>query len=332
MATAFIWKASSHLDDGGKVCFVLPHGTLFNHNDTAIRFQQSLFRTHAVDRVVNLTDYQFFLFEESRAPALVIRYRKEKPADSAHLIDYWAPKTDWAVTQAEIVSILPQDRSRFTVREVLDDLKGDDAPLLWKERFWATPRDWRLLDRLSLMPRLRHIVGQPGRGQAKRWLIAEGFQPFGENDDPAKAQILKLPSRLFVEATAKELNLFLLADDCEERSSAQVTVRGRSNKNTEVFKSPHVLVSQGFSHVAFADFDVSFRHALRGIHGPTADRDLLVFLAAYLRSDVARYFLFHTSSNWGVSRAKVHVEETPSIATPFARRHALSEAMPSDRR
>ena len=75
-----------------------------------------------------------------------------------------------------------------------------------------------------------------------------------------------------------------------------------------MFKSPHVLVSQGFSHVASADFDVSFRHALRGIHGPTADRDLLVFLAAYLRSDVARYFLFHTSSNWGVSRAKVRVE------------------------
>src|SRR3990172_740075 len=95
-------------------------------------------------------------------------------ANGAHLIDYWAPKTDWAVTQAEIVSILPQDRSRITVREVLDDLKGDDAPLIWKTRFWATPRDWRLLDRLSLMSRLRDIVCQPGRGEPKRWLIAEG--------------------------------------------------------------------------------------------------------------------------------------------------------------
>ncbi|HUY92692.1 MAG TPA: N-6 DNA methylase [Pirellulales bacterium] len=317
MATAFIWKAPTHLEDGGKVCFVLPHGTLFNHNDTAIRFQQSLFRSHAVDRVVNLTDYQFFLFEESRAPALVLRYCKEKPADSAHLIDYWAPKTDWAVTQAEIVSILPQDRSCITVRDVLDDLKSEDAPLLWKERFWATPRDWRLLDRLSLMPRLRDIVCQPGRGSAKQWMIAEGFQPLGENDDPDKAKPLTLPSRLFIEATAKELNLFLLPDDCEKRSTAQVTVRGRSNKNTEVFKSPHVLISQGFSHIAFADFDVSFRHALRGIHGPKKDRDLLVFLAAYLRSDVARYFVFHTSSNWGVSRTKVHVKELLRLPFPL---------------
>jgi len=313
----FIWKAPAHLAHGGKVCFVLPHGILFNHNDTAIRFQEALFRTHAVDRVVNLTDYRFFLFEESLAPALVIRYRKEKPADSAQLIDYWAPKTDWAVRQAEIVSILPQDRSRITVREVLDDLKGDDAPLIWKERFWATPRDWLLLDRLSLMSRLRDIVCQPGRGAAKRWLIAEGFQPFGENDDPEKAQTLILPSRLFVEATAKGLNLFLREGDCEQLPTQQIKVRARSNRNIEVFKAPHVLVTKGFSRVAFADFDVSFRHALRGIHGPKSDRDLLIFLAAYLRSDLARFFLFHTSSNWGVYRPEVHVEELLRLPFPL---------------
>lgn len=313
----FIWKAPTHLEDGGKVCFVLPHGTLFNHNDTAIRFQELLFRTHAVDCIVNLTDYRFFLFEESLAPALVLRYRKEKPSDSAHRIDYWAPKTDWAVAQAEIVSILPQDRSGITVREVLDDLKGDDAPLIWKERFWATPRDWRLLDRLLLMSRLRDIVYQRGRGLAKRWLIAEGFQPLGENDDPAKAQTLSLPSRLFVEATAKELNLFLQEGDCKQLPSQQVKVRARSNKNVEVFKAPHVLVAKGFSRVAFADFDVSFRHALRGIHGPKSDRDLLIFLAAYLRSDIARFFLFHTSSNWGVYRPEVHVEELLRLPFPL---------------
>jgi hypothetical protein len=312
----FIWKAPTHLEDGGKVCFVLPHGTLFNHNDTAIRFQQSLFRTHAVDRVVNLTDYQFFLFEESKAPALVIRYRKEKPTDSAQLIDYWAPKTDWAVTQAEIVSIPPQDRSRVTVREVLDDLKGDDAPLIWKERFWATPRDWRLLDRLSLMSRLRDVVCQPGRGSAKRWLIAEGFQPFGENDPPSSRKTLKLPTSTFIQASHPGINLFILPNDCETLPSKQIETR-RLIRNTSIFEAPHVLVSHGFSRIAFADFDVSFRHALRGIHGPTVDRDLLVFLAAYLRSDVARYFIFHTSSNWGVSRAEVHVEELLRLPFPL---------------
>lgn len=317
MAAAFIWKAPSHLEDGGKVCFVLPHGTLFNHNDTAIQFQQSFFRAHAVERVVNLADYQYFLFEQSRAPALVMRYRKEKPADSAHRIDYWTPKADWSIIQAEIVTISPQDRTRFTVGEVLDALRGDDSPLIWKARLWATPRDRQLLDRLLLMPRLRDIASQPSK--SKRWVIAEGFQPLGENDDPTKAQTLNLPARLFIEAKTKKLNLFLLENDCSQLASRQIAVRGPSNKNTKIFEAPHVLVPKGmakdFFHVVFADFDVSFQHALRGIHGPKSDRDLLIFLAAYLRSDIARFFLFHTSSNVGVSRAEVHVEEL--LRAPF---------------
>jgi hypothetical protein len=68
--------------------------------------------------------------------------------------------------------------------------------------------------------------------------------------------------------------------------------------------------------VAFADFDVVFRHAVQGIHGPTQDRDLLIFLAVYLRSALARYCLFHTSANWGIERSKVHLGEL--LRMPFA--------------
>jgi hypothetical protein len=317
LATAFVWKAPSHLEEGGKACFVLPHGTLFNHSPVAIDFQQEWFRRHAVERVLNLADYQRFLFEESEAPALIVRYRKERPTDTGHAIDYWAPKSDWSATQAEMITILPQDRWRLTVGEVLSDLKGDDAPLIWKERFWATPRDWRLLDRLSLLPRLRDIVGQGTRREGKRWLIAEGFQPLGENDDPAKGKTLTLPSRRFIKATSPALSLFLLKDECQELPSREVVVRSRSNKNVQVFRAPHVLVTKGLSRSAFADFDVAFRHALRGIHGPREDRDMLLFLAAYLQTRLARFFLFHTSSNWGVSRQEVHVEELLRLPFPL---------------
>jgi hypothetical protein len=317
IATAFIWKAAEHVKDDGKICFVLPHGTLFNHSPAAINFQREWFRQHAVELVMNLVDYQRFLFEKSEAPALVVRYRKERPRDSGHRIDYWAPKTDRAVTQAEIISVLPQDRTRLTVREVLDDLKGADAPLIWKERFWATPRDRRILDRLSLLPRLRDIVDQSSRRQGKQWLIAEGFQPLGENDDPEKGKILKLPSRLFVEATSPKLKLFLLEEDCSKLPSRDVTVRNKSNTNTQIYLAPHVLVAKGLKRSAFANFDVAFRHALRGIHGPQEDRELLLFLAAYLQTALARFFLFHTSSNWGVSRAEVHVEELLRLPFPL---------------
>src|SRR5205823_4417033 len=93
--------------------------------------------------------------------------------------------------------------------------------------------------------------------------------------------------------------------------------RNRSDDALAVFRAPHVLVSKGFTRVAFADFDVSFQHALRGISGPPEDRDLLVFLTAYLASNLAKYFLFQTSSNWGVSRQEVHVEELLRLPFPL---------------
>ncbi|MGB2678514.1 MAG: N-6 DNA methylase [Candidatus Acidiferrum sp.] len=325
ISAAFIWKATHHVADSGRICLVLPHGTIFNHSATALEFQRTLFKRHAVHRLLNLVDYQFFLFEEARHPAIVMSYRKNAPENRRHVIDYWGPKTDWLVTRAEVIAVMPEDRCTLSTGEVLDDLEGPDAPQIWKQRYWATARDRRLIDRLSLYPRLRDQVRQT-REQAsvKPWLIAEGFQPIGENDDPKKAKPLHLTSKLFIDATSSNLDLFLSPDECTQLPSKQLSVRRTSNPL--VFRAPHVLVAKGFTRVAFADFDVSFRHALRGINGPKEDRNLLIFLAAYLRSALARYFLFQTSSNWGVSRQEVHVEEL--LRLPFP----LPDMMPTPER
>jgi hypothetical protein len=320
IADVFVGKGPCHLAEGGRVCFLLPHGVIFNHGRRALRFQRGWFERHAVERVVSLVDYQRFLFAEAGHPAIMALFRKPAPVSLQHLIHYWAPKADWAVTQAEVVTVQPQDRSVLTLRDVLEDLRGADAPQIWKRRHWATPRDWRLIDRLGTYPRLRELTGRPGLRVPRRWLVAEGFQPLGENDDADQAETIQLPSKWFVKSSCESLDLFLLTRDCQERDSDEVTVRNTSNKNTHIFQSPHVLVAKGFTSTAYADFPVSFQHAVRGIHGPPEDRSLLIFLAAYLRSPLARYYLFHTSSNWGVSRQEIHVAEMLRLPFPLPKR------------
>jgi type I restriction-modification system DNA methylase subunit len=318
IASAFIWKATQHISSSGRVCFVLPHGTLFNHNTTAVDFQKAWVSQNALDRVLNLADFRWFLFEKAVHPAIVVRFRKDPPAEPNSSISYWAPKVDWSATQAEIISVSPIDRSELLVRDILRDLEGPDAPQLWKQRLWGTPRDVRFLDRLSLFPRLRdHVRSSRDAEGSKPWLIAEGFQPLGPSDDKAKAQTLKLPSKYFIEAKSADLDLFLLQQDCDTLDSAEVKVRSRSNKNTTIFKGPHVLITKGFQRIAFADFSVSFRHALRGIHGPASDRDQLIFLTAYLRSSLAKYYMFHTTSSWGMYRPEGHVEEVLRLPLPL---------------
>ena len=315
IAAAFMWKATAHVADRGRVCLVLPHGILFNHSRAALSFQKAFIRHHTLDRVLNLTDYQSFLFSEARHPALVLTYRKQEPPKD-HATEYWVPKADWKVTKAEVITISEHDRSILTLRSILSDLDGKDAPQIWKRMSWASPRDRRLLDRLAELPRLRDRVRQAREKDARKpWLIAEGFQPFGENDPQSSRKRLQLPSRLFVPAGSERLRLFLLPDDCKTLRSQTIETR-RLIRDTRIFRAPHVLVAKGFGSIAFAGFDVSFQHALRGINGPQVDRKLLVFLAAYLRSSLAQYFLFHTSSNWGVSRQEVHVEELLRLPFP----------------
>ncbi len=317
IAAAFVWKAADHASTEGRICFVLPHGVLFHHSNTALDFQSAWVCQHAITRVLNLADFRWFLFGKAVHPALVVSYRKNPPSDAQHRIEYWVPKTDWTVITTEVITIGPTDRSTLTVAEIIQDLKGPDAPQVWKQKYWATPRDLRLLDRLSLYPRLRdHVRGPRERNSNKPWIMAVGFQPFGENDPERSRRTLTLPSRRFIPATSQALDLFILEDDCDTLPSNRVDVRRRI-QNTEIFQSPHVLVAEGYTSIAYADFDVSFQHALRGIHGPQNDRNLLMFLAAYLRSPLAMYFLFHTSSSWGVARPKVHVEEVLRVPMPL---------------
>ena len=323
IAAAFVWKAAHHVNNAGRVCFVLPHGALFNRSNTALQFQRTLFTRHAVDQVMNLADYQRFLFEEARHPAIVVSYRKASPKGPQHRIQYSVPKVDWLVTRSEVVAVAPEDRDIVTAGDVLLDLEGSDAPQIWKQRFWATPRDRRLIDRLLLYPRLRDHVRQIKEiAPAKPWVVSVGIQDVGPRDDPAKAETIALPSNLFIDAKSKNIDLFVLPSDCRELPAEEYTVRSGSNKATTVFHAPHVLVKEGFSGAAYSDFDVSFLFSLRGFSGPPQDRDHLIFLAAYFRTTLARFFLFHTSSSWGIGRQRVGVDEL--LRLPFP----LPEALP----
>lgn len=316
IAAAFMWKTLDHISDDGRVCLLLPHGILFNHEPTAIRFQKSFIEQSTLDLVVNLTDYQSFLFSKARHPALILSYRKQKP-EKTHKVDYWTPKSDWKVTRSEVITISPTEQNKLTIEAILRDLETQDAPQIWKRRAWASPRDRKLLERLEDMSRLRDQVRQAReKAPHKPWLIAQGFQPFGENDRARSRREIKLPSNLFVPARSEYLNLFLLPEDCQQLSSTTIVTR-RQIRDTKIFDAPHVLVAKGFGSIAFVDFPVAFRHALRGISGPAEDRNMLAFLAAYLRSSLAQYFLFHTSSNWGVSRNEVLDRELLRLPFPL---------------
>ncbi len=329
IAYCFVWKAVAHLRSAGTVCFLLPYGVLFNHHEGALKAQHAWFLAHPPDRIVNLSDLRHMLFEGAKKPALIVRYGGRE-ADPAWRIEYHVAKADMGVLYGCRLTLEPDDRSMIALEEVLEVLAQNRVPTVWKRRMWGTARDERLLGRLMSFSQLGDITDQAqdrkGTPQAKwkRWIIGEGFQPLGLHDDLKKSKDPWPEHTRFVEATDDNIDLVLLPSDCGETAHEFGRLRRRPEFE-DIFKKPHVIITK-FLRIAFADFDVVFRHAARGLHGPPEDTSLLVFLAAYLRSPLGKYLLFHTAASWGNERDEVHLSEL--LRLPFP----LPEELPDTKR
>ena len=316
-AHGFMWRAPDYLLPGGRGCLVLPAAVLLNK--TSGDFQLKWFQRFSVERVTQLSDLSFVLFVGSDRPATVVRFKNEHPVLDDAVLTYETPKADPQSLRGGPVRVYELDSWRIRQSEVISRAAQENAPLVWKERLWGTPRDLRFLERLMDMPPLSDLVGEPGSGATKRWVKGMGFQPYNPLErDPHTGKKLKAidagwpKDHLFLDASG-EFGLALLHSDTQPIGDRYHKLRRCPDKR--IFSPPIVIVNQGFTKVAFGDFPVLFRDSLQSIAGHSDDASLLRFLAAVLDSDLALYFLFHTASSWGTERDKVRLFEI--LRRPF---------------
>lgn len=330
LAQMFMQKAPLFLQSGGTGCLLLPSKILQNQTDT---FQAEWLRQVTLKRVLQLADYRFLLFQDALCPAFIALFTNTPPQPAQDLVEFVAPKFNRAGLRQGLVTVNPTARTWIPLGEIIAAARSKTAPVVWKRRLWGTPRDLKLLDLLQSMPSLREQVDVLSEsktrrsGRTKRWISGQGIKPWperkpeSESDRPLKGNRWPLDTP-FIETKAWRSDLLLLPGDTisfEERlkkRSYRIDVL-YSQPPSELFQPPMVLVSQGSVKVAFCDFEMLFQHSLQSISGPAEDNHLLMFLAAYLRSNLAKYFLFHTSANWGIERDKVHLFELLRVPFPL---------------
>ena len=266
-------------------------------------------------------------------PCVIARFTNQPPDVATHVIEYLTPKvTRVDLRQGVIPILLTQDRKEIPLRVLLDATAQKVATVAWKSRFWGTHRDLKFLTHLFALPRLREKVDQLSqtRGKRKRpWVAGEGCKPWSLNSmDKPDRQLRPFsePNNIwskkdkFVTPKAIEGQFTLPKGLCGTVGS-HFTAKHYSTEQLYskppalLFTSPLVVFNRGFTDAAYFDFSVRFQHALRSISGPKTDEDRLLFLAAYLRSKVARYFAFHTSASLASERDQVHTFEVLQI--PF---------------
>ena len=318
LAWKFMRHAPQHLRVNACGCLLLPAKVFFNKTD---ELQAEWFDAVTVERVVNLSDYSFILFEHAKCPALIVRFTNGTPGEN-HRFRYDTPKISGTDCRDGVITILPRDRKWLQQTALLAAASRSQVPSFWKSYFSGGPRDWRLLDLLDEMPKLDAIAKPPSKdkeGKAHFW-TSEGIKP---NKKGTHKPWWK-EEHLFLSARSQTTALFVLEKDCEpvgKRFHPFVERR----RDPKLFTPPLIVVSYGFGKIAYCDFPVLFQHSLRVITSSAgkpaeraADSDLLFFLTAYLRSNLAKYYLFHISANWGIERDKVHLFELLQLPFPLS--------------
>ncbi len=325
----FAKKIPEHLAPGGTGCILLPSKTFLN--DKTNHFQMEWLQSITLDEVVQLADYSKILFKEAKCPCMIVRFWASKPDLATAVVEYVAPKVTRIDYRDGVIPVAPDDRKEIPLRQVLSAAKHGVAPTIWKQYLWGTPRDIKFLEMLQQMPTLWEITDlesdlrRKNVKQTKRFCAGQGFKPAKDGSQPSDRELVSCAWKAnepFVAPGDLKREVWLPKNDARQigehlRSSGCYTDRLYSKPSEELFTPPFLLVNQGFSVCSFFDYGVRFQHSLQSIKAEPGDEDILLFLAAYIRSGLARYFLFHTSANWGVERDKVLLEELLHLPFPL---------------
>lgn len=319
VVAGFVWKAPRHLREQGRICFLLPAPLLFSYGK-GIEFQRKWLSDYMIEKVINLADMGFYLFPGAIHPALVVKYKKERPDKKHHYVEYLTPKTEPETLRAEILVITPEDRKDLRLLAMLDRLNRGEPAFVWKEAFWGTPRDRKFLDRLREYSTLK----QWGDEDSTNWKVDEGFNQWGDGKPQDRPILHKIP---FLPSEA--VTSYVVLETCLHDEPP--TYEPRRMSSEAIFKAPHVLFPHGVDRkgkrirAGFSWFDCSFKHAVRGIHANWTNENELRFLACALASPLALYFFFHTSFNWAIDRPYILGTEYEAFPFPKPDSHARSE-------
>jgi SAM-dependent methyltransferase len=320
IALHFVRRSAEFLARGAVVCLLLPSALLVNRHGT---LDGDWFREFAVEKIVQLADFRFVLFEATH-PCFVLRYVNATPS-LEHTISYETPKLSRFDRRQGVIVVEPDDQKIVPQCEVVESALQERLQALWSRKFWGTPRDEAFLRRLDFYPRLSEAVSK------MEWRGGVGCQPYypgASQKEPVQLKPWKLtdnfidnrdgfPQYVLVESDCSTLKQSLQAKIHRKLNIEASLTELRRKPKEDVFAPPMVVYSKGFTKAAFCNVKgkVRFFDGLRSITGRKRDIPLLQFLSVVISSRLFKYVTFHSGSNSGIARDQIHVYET--LALPF---------------
>lgn len=299
-ATVFSYRALDALSDGGRMCLILPVSHfLARTSEPSVRHWLS---RCSLKRLINFGDLRQLLFNASHGCVVAIAEPRKSPGIPIdETFDYWVPKADISFLLGRL-TLHSADHHRLQTQAVQDD------PSYLTTYMWGDRTDLALWSRLTLNGTLSTWL----KGKHSRWQRRKGIHFIDRSVEPESAEPLhKLP---YISADALRAGLPVFHPDLLAEFPDEIKTVARIGTAMDVFDGPRILFPDGMANdreirATFYDQPGSFNSSIGVIAGPKQDSDLLRFLAIYLRSDLASYFLITRSYQTLCERNRVSLRE-----------------------
>lgn len=314
LAGDFAFRALESVTPEGRICLIMPISLLIA--STSQPFIRGWLARARLERFVNFGDLHNFIFETAEHSCGVITSRPRPQTQTwsipaNELIEYWAPKVDASLAFGRL-ALSPADRHFVPAQAYFSD------PTRLVTLMWGNEFDLALFERLKSMGVLKDMFKRSDNG----WSTRKGVHRKDKHAQN-RSDTTRLKTIAHVEVGALKRSPPVLPDQYLTAFPPSIdSVVNLTEDLWNTFHGPRILFTDGFDsskqiRAAYVEKPASFTSSIGVICGPAGDRDLLRFVAAYLRSSLASYFLLMRAFQVTCDRNRVtlaDIEQFPFVA------------------
>jgi hypothetical protein len=304
---AFMWRAGDLVNAHARIGLILHSKPFFAHTPSALKARKALLSRFTPKVIFNLSDLrQERLFPRSVAPALImVAECRESNLNSSFM--FISPQRSEAFRRHGILEIGSEHLKKLRACRAASD------PDILKVASWASARDFELIQSLrSSFSTLKDFL------KTCNCKAGQGFQTAGGSEEAPELYDMKyLPPgsmpRYQIETDQLELlpqqGLHRPRDIRIYQGPLVVTTRGLSRRGfAAALSKKNVVYSESYYGISFSDT-------------PPTELGLAHYMNGLLNSYLASYFLFLTSSVWGVERDEVRKEDLWRLPVPMGNKY-----------
>ena len=292
---AFLWRSLDFLREGGRAGMLVSAGVLFKHGTTTRLFRERWMDDVRINEIFNFAHVRKFFFKGAISPFVLICFEQGK--QNGFPTKYWSAKRVIALKETQAILFSRQD-----VHNLRDEYLASGE--LWKSYSFGRLADAIFLKQLQSENRLSEFVEREKSGQ--------GYSEASKNKPANK--LVKLPDEL-----AKLNTLDIGSFSRHESPHFSQAPKGVYRLGAQdVYAGKRLLIKRGISQkgetqgcivARYEEDKFLFTNAVHGIKLKMAEEWRYKTLLGILWSSFCRYYLFLTSSNWGLWHHEIHLDD-----------------------